>query len=50
MAINPTYAHDTVLSKVKLGTTTYYLKDPDLRAIVNAFGNATAQDVAASIA
>ena len=50
MAINPTYAHDTVLSKVKLGNTTYYLKDADLRAIVNAFGNATAQDVAASIA
>lgn len=49
MAINPTYTHDTVLSKVKLGNTTYYLKDLDLRAIVNAFGNATAQDVAASI-
>ena len=50
MAINPTYTHDTVLSKVKLGDVTYYLKDADLRAIVNAFGNATAQDVAASIA
>lgn len=49
MAINPTFASTPVLSKVKLGSTTYYLKDADLRAIVSAFGNATAQDVAASI-
>lgn len=50
MAINPTYAHDVVLSKVKLGNTVYYVKDADLRAIVNAFGDATAQNVAVSIA
>lgn len=49
MAINPTFASTPVLSKVKLGESTYYLKDADLRAIVSAFGNATAQDVAASI-
>lgn len=50
MAINSTYEHDTVLSKVKLGTTTYYLKDADLRAIVNAFGNATAKDWTGTVA
>lgn len=50
MAINPTYTHDTVLSKVKLGNTTYYLKDADLRAIVNAFGNATAKDWTGTVA
>ena len=49
MAINPNFASTPVLSKVKLGESTYYLKDADLRAIVSAFGNATAQDVAASI-
>lgn len=49
MAINPNYTHDTVLSKVKIGENVYYLKDADLRAIVAQFGNATAQDVAASI-
>lgn len=50
MAINPTYTHDSVLSKVKIGGSTYYFKDLDLRGIVNNFGNATAKDVAASIA
>lgn len=50
MAINPTYTHDTVLSKVKLGNTTYYLKDVDLRDIVNAFGNATAKDWTGTVA
>ena len=50
MAINPTFSSTPVLSKVKLGNEVYYLKDSDLRAIVSAFGNATAQDVAQSIA
>lgn len=49
MAINPTFASTPVLSKVKLGNTTYYVKDADLRAIVSAFGNATAKDVASAI-
>lgn len=49
MAINPSYDHATTISKVKIGENIYYLKDLDLRAIVNAFGNATAQDVADSI-
>lgn len=44
MAIS--YAHSTAptLAKVKLGSTIYYVKDADLRAIVEAFGTATAKD------
>lgn len=49
MAITPTYPHSTVLSKIKFGNTTYYLKDADLRSIVEGFGNATAKDVASNI-
>ena len=45
-----TYTHTPVLSKVKLNGTTYYLKDADVRAILDTFGNATLQDVALSIA
>lgn len=45
-----TYTHTPNLSKVKLGNTTYYLKDADVRAILDTFGNATLQDVALSIA
>ena len=48
MAINPTYEHNNAahLAKVKLGDTIYWLKDADLRAIVEAFGTATSQDFA----
>ena len=46
-----TYANnDNVLSKVKFGNTTYYIKDAAARAILDTFGNATLQDVALSIA
>ena len=35
-----TYANnDNVLSKVKFGNTTYYLKDAAARAIMDTFGN-----------
>lgn len=45
-----TYANnDNVLSKVKFGNTTYYIKDAAARAILDTFGNATLQDVALSI-
>lgn len=50
MAINPTFASTPVISKVKLGSSTYYVKDADLRVIVSAFGNATAKDWTASVA
>ena len=46
-----TYANnDNVLSKVKLGNTTYYMKDAAARAILDTFGNATLKDVALTIA
>jgi hypothetical protein len=46
-----TYANnDNVLSKVKFGNTTYYLKDAAARAILDTFGNAALEDVALSIA
>lgn len=46
-----TYANnDNVLSKVKFGNTTYYIKDAAARAILDTFGNATLQDVALTIA
>lgn len=46
MAITPTYSHSTspALAKVKLGESIYYVKDADLRSIVEAFGTATAKD------
>ena len=42
--------NDNVLSKVKFGNTTYYMKDAAVRSILDTFGNATLQDVALSIA
>ena len=45
-----TYTHTPVLSKVKLGNTTYYLKDADVRAILDTFGSAVTYDVAVTIA
>ena len=46
-----TYANnDNVLSKVKFGNTTYYMKDAAARAILDTFGNAALEDVALSIA
>ena len=45
-----TYTHTPVLSKVKLGNTTYYLKDADVRTILDTFGNAVTYDVAPAIA
>lgn len=45
-----TYTNNNdVLSKVKLGQTTYYLKDAAARAILDTFGNATLKDVATQI-
>ena len=42
--------NDNVLSKVKFGNTTYYIKDAAARAILDNFGNATLENVATSIA
>lgn len=45
-----TYTHTPVLSKVKLGNTTYYLKDADVRSILDTFGNSVTYNVAPAIA
>lgn len=43
-----TYSHTPVLSKVKLGNTVYYMKDADVRAILDTFGSIVTSDVASS--
>ena len=46
-----TYANnDNVLSKVKFGNTTYYMKDAAARAILDTFGDVVTCNVATSIA
>ena len=45
-----TYTHTPNLSKVKLGNTTYYLKDADVREILDTFGSIVTYDKAATIA
>lgn len=44
-----TYTHSPLLSKVQLGNSTYYLKDADVRDILDTFGNVVSKDVASSI-
>lgn len=45
-----TYANnDNVLSKVKFGNTTYYLKDAAVRSIMDTFGNVVTLDKALSV-
>jgi len=45
-----TYANnDNVLSKVKFGNTTYYLKDAAVRAIMDTFGNVVTLDKALTV-
>ena len=45
-----TYTHTPVLSKVKLGNAVYYLKDADVRAILDTFGNSVTYSVADQVA
>ena len=45
-----TYTHTPVLSKVKMGNTIYYLKDADVRAILDSFGNSVTYNVANAVA
>jgi len=44
-----TYTHSPLLSKVQMGNTTYYLKDADVRAILDTFGSIVTYDKAAKI-
>ena len=44
-----TYTHTPNLSKIKLGATTYYMKDADVRAILDTFGNIVTENKATKI-
>jgi len=44
-----TYTHTPALSKVKLGASTYYLKDADVRAILDTFGDVVTENKAVKI-
>ena len=44
-----TYVNTPALSKIKLGTQTYYLKDADVRAILDTFGNIVTENKATKI-
>lgn len=44
-----TYANSPVLSKVKFGNNTYYMKDADVRAILNTFGDIVTENKAVKI-
>lgn len=45
MAITPSYAHSTTMKKVNINNAIYWLKDEDLRTVVEAFGSAVYKDV-----
>lgn len=45
MAIKPSYPNAKTLKKLTVGGATYFLKDADLRALVETFGNAVYKDV-----
>ena len=45
MSITPSYSHSNEsLAKIKVGNSVYYLKDADLRSVVEAFGTATSKN------
>lgn len=44
-----TYTHTPTLSKIKMGNTTYYLKDADARGILDTFGNVVTFDKATAV-
>ena len=44
-----TYANSPVLSKVKFGNNTYYMKDADVRAILDTFGDIVTENKAVKI-
>ena len=46
MALDHEFINVPVLSKLQNGTDLYYLKDAELRAFINTFGNAALRDVA----
>lgn len=45
MALNPVYENTNVLKKLTVGGATYFLKDADLRALVESFGDVVYKNV-----
>ena len=45
MAIKPSYVNSNTLKKVTIGGSIYFLKDEDLRTLVESFGNVVYKDV-----
>ena len=45
MALKPTYANTNTLKKLTVGGATYFLKDADLRTLVESFGSVVYKDV-----
>ena len=44
-----TYANTPVLSKVKIGSQIYYVKDADVRALLDTYGDVVTYNVATEI-
>ena len=49
MALTPTYEHSDTFKKLTVNGSTYWLKDADLRALVETFGQAVFKDVATTV-
>ena len=45
MALTPVYENTNVLKKLTVGGATYFLKDADLRKLVESFGSVVYKDV-----
>ena len=45
MALTPSYENANTLKKLTVGGATYFLKDADLRKLVESFGSAVYKDV-----
>ena len=49
MAISPSYENSNTLKKLTIAGATYFLKDADLRAVVESFGSVVFKDVVTTI-
>lgn len=49
MALTPTYEHDATFKKLTVNGSVYWVKDADLRTLVESFGQAVYKDVATEV-
>lgn len=49
MALTPTYEHGTTMKKVNVNGSIYWLKDADLRELVESFGSVVYKDVVTTL-